>query len=216
MQLAGPHRPPASGGAPDSLIVMLHGRGANGDDLIGLADFLSPALPNVAFHSPNAPNPLPEGGPASYQWYQRDPTEDRLGGLHAIEPVVNEFIDGLLEDTGLEASRCVLLGFSQGSIVSIHTAPRRSSQVAGVVAFSGAMITGDTLAKELASRPPFVLIHGTEDQVLPVGGTEAAGRAFEEVGVPVSVHLLPDLAHGIDRRGLDIAADFIRSVLPPL
>jgi len=133
--------------------------------------------------------------------------------MRANEPAINGFIDGLLDQYGLTPARCILLGFSQGAITSIHTGPRRDTPLAGVVGFSGAMFTGDTLGDELKSRSPFVLIHGAEDQVLPASGTEEAGRRFDEVGVPVEVHILPGLGHTIDKRGLDIATEFMKRVL---
>ena len=210
--LSGPHRSSRSGGAPDSLVVMLHGIGASGDDLIGLADPLGADLPGAAFHSPDAPSPFSDA-PFGRQWYAREPLEGRADGVRAVEPLVNVYIDDLLDGYGLEASRCVLLGFSQGSIVSIHTAPRRKVALGGVVAFSGAMVTGDTLEAEVASKPPFVLVHGTEDSMLPSSGTEAAAEELAKVGVPVSVHLLPGLGHGIDQRGLVIATEFMKKVL---
>jgi phospholipase/carboxylesterase len=133
--------------------------------------------------------------------------------MRANEPTINGFIDGLLEQYGLSPAQCILLGFSQGAITSIHTGPRRDIPLAGVVGFSGAMFTGDTLVDELKSRSPFVLIHGAEDQVLPASGTKEAGRRFDEVGVPVEVHILPGLGHTIDRRGLEIASEFMKRVL---
>ena len=210
--LTGPHRSPRSGGAADSLVVMLHGIGASGDDLIGLADGLGADLPGAAFHSPDAPSPFSEA-PSGRQWYARAPIEGRADGVRSVEPIVNAYVDELLDGYGLEPSRCVLLGFSQGSIVAIHTAPRRKAALGGVVAFSGAMVTGDTLQAEVASKPPFVLVHGTADPVLPPGGTETAAEQLTKVGVPVAVHLLPGLAHGIDERGLAIATEFMKRVL---
>ena len=191
---------------------MLHGRGASGDDLIGLADAFGGELPNTVFHSPNAPNPLEPGGFA-FQWYDLDSGTDRSQAVLGSEPLVNEFIDDRLGEYGIDASRCFLLGFSQGSIMSLHLAPRRASQLAGVVAFSGMMVTGDTLLKERVSSPPFVLIHGLEDQVLPSTGSESAATKLEEAGITVTVHILSGLTHGIDRRGIDIATDFMKQAL---
>ena len=208
--LSGPHRPPRSGKTPTSLVVLLHGRGSNGDDLIGLADAIAHDFPDTAFHSPNAP--VGSGG-SGYVWFRTDPPGGRAQALHEIEPVVNEFVDDLLNEYGLPSSRCVLAGFSQGCLLSLHIGPRRSDQLAGVVGFSGALPTGDTLRKEMTSKPPFVLIHGSDDQVIPASQTEVAGRTLDEVGIPVSVHILPGLAHGIDQRALDIATGFMKSVL---
>ncbi len=189
---------------------MLHGRGDSGDNFVGLAHPFADSFPHTVFHSPNAPNPL---GPFGFQWYDLDTGTDRSKSVLGPEPLVNEFIDDLLEEYGLEASRCVLLGFSQGSIVSLHLAPRRASQLAGVVAFSGMMVTGDSLVKERVSSPPFVLIHGDEDQVLQSQGSEYAGSKLDEAGVAVTVHILSGLDHSIDRRGIDIATDFMKQIL---
>ncbi len=194
--------------------MVLHGIGADGNDLIPLADQFAGALPDTAFHAPDAPSPFSEA-PFGRQWYARDPWEARADGVRKVEPVVNAFIDELLDSYGLDPSRCVLLGFSQGSIVSIHAAPRRAAALGGVVALSGAMITGDTLEAELASKPPFVLVHGVDDTVLPPAETEAAAAKLTAAGVPVAVHLLPGLAHGIDERGIAIAAEFMQGVLRP-
>ena len=191
---------------------MLHGIGADGNDLISLADQFAGALPDTAFHAPDAPSPFSEA-PSGRQWYPRTPWEARADGVRKVEPVVNAFIDELLDGYGLDPSRCVLLGFSQGSIVSIHTAPRRPTALGGVVALSGAMITGDTLEAELASKPPFVLVHGTDDAVLPPAGTEEAAAKLTAAGVPAAMHLLPGLGHGIDQRGIAIATEFMREVL---
>ena len=193
---------------------MLHGVGANGNDLISLADRFAGALPDTAFHAPDAPSPYADA-PAGRQWYARIPWDGRADGVRKVEPIVNAFIDELLDGYGLDASRCVLLGFSQGSIVSIHTAPRRPAALGGVVALSGAMITGDTLEAEVASKPPFVLIHGTDDAVLASTETEAAAAKLTAAGIPVAMHLLPGLAHGIDERGIAIATEFMQGVLRP-
>ena len=208
--LSGPSRSPRSGGAPTSLVVLLHGRGSNGDDLIGLADAIAAHYPATAFHAPNAPVVL---GGGAYQWFEVNGTESREPGLQAVAPVVNGFIDGLLEEYGLPSSRCALMGFSQGTITSIHVAPRRAEQLAGVVGFSGAMFSGSTLAEEMQSKPPFILIHGDDDMVLDYRETELATKKFEEVGVPVTTHILPGLPHSIDQRGLTLAVEFLDRVL---
>ena len=191
---------------------MLHGIGASGDDLFPLAGVFAEALPDTAFHAPDAPSPFSDA-PFGRQWYERNSAGGRADGVRRVEPIVDAFIDETLEAYRLDASRCVLMGFSQGSIVSIHTAPRRTAGLAGVVAFSGAMITGDTLEAELRSKPPFLLIHGADDPVLPSAGTEEAAARLTDAGVKASVHLLPGLAHGIDERGLALATGFMRQVL---
>jgi phospholipase/carboxylesterase len=190
--------------------VLLHGRGSNGDDLIGLADAIASHFPDTAFHSPNAPVAL---GGGAYQWFVVDGYESREPGLQQAAPVVNEFIDGLLKEYDLPASKCALMGFSQGTITSMHIAPRRADQLAGVVGFSGAMFSGASLADEMQSKPPFILIHGDDDMVLDSKETEIAAKRLEELGVPVSMHILPGLPHSIDQRGLSLAVGFLERVL---
>jgi phospholipase/carboxylesterase len=209
--LTGPHRPPKSGNPPDSLIILLHGIGSDGEDLISLANMLENEFPNTAFHAPNAPQPYQEAG-FGYQWYPRFKlTED--DNAERVSATLNAFIDDLLAKYKLGSSRCVLVGFSQGSITAMHVAPRRTDAVAGVVAFSGAMPTAATLRKEMASSPPHILIHGSEDQVLSPKETENAAWKLDGVGIPVSVHILPGLGHSIDQRGLSIAIQFIKQAL---
>ena len=119
----------------------------------------------------------------------------------------------MLEQYKLPASKCALIGFSQGTITSIHVAPRRADQLAGVVGFSGAMFTGSTLAEQLQSKPPFILIHGDGDLVLDSRETELATKKFEEVGVPVTTHILPGVQHTINQEGLVLAVGFLERVL---
>ena len=189
---------------------MLHGRGSNGEDLIGLADVLAEQLPETVFHSPNAP--LDAGGFA-FMWYPLEPKEDREQRVREAASMIDGFIDELAGRYGLPSSKIALVGFSQGSIMSVHVAPRRAQALAGVVAFSGAMFSGESLADDLASKPPFVLIHGADDTVLgPQESVKAAAR-FNDVGVPVETHILPGLPHSIDSRGLEIATEFLRGVL---
>ncbi len=209
-KLAGPQRAPRSGGPPQSLVVLLHGRGSNGDDLIGLADTIAEEFPDTAFHSPNAPV---EVGGFGFMWFPLDPVDRREYRIQKAAVMIEEFIDGLATSYRLPASKIALMGFSQGSIMSIHLAPRRAEQLAGVVAFSGAMFTSESLADELVSKPPFVLIHGADDMVLDAQESVRAGACFDDVGVPVEVHILPGLVHSIDRRGLDIAIEFLKGVL---
>ena len=209
--LDGPHRASAEG-APDSLVVLLHGRGSNGEDLIGLADFWTEAFPHAMFHAPNAPYDF-EGGPFGYQWYSSGRPELRREGLDKVSDAVNTYLDGLLDQYGLDSSRCVLVGFSQGTMLSLHLAPRRHKALAGVVGFSGAMSTSDTLKEELANKTPICLIVGTNDTMIPPERSEAAAKLLAELDVPHELHILPGLGHSIDRRGLEHASHFMNAVL---
>ena len=173
---------------------------------------LAPRFPNAAFHSPNAPEPFADA-PFGYQWFAREPRSSRGERVRTAEQAVNAYIDGLLDGYGLAPERCALLGFSQGCMTALHTAPRRAAQLAGVVGMSGALITAATLETEARSRPPVLLIHGGADMVVDPVETAEAGRALAALGFEVEAHILPGLGHGIDHRALELAAGFVERVL---
>lgn len=210
--LDGPSHAPKSGGKPDSLVVMLHGLGSNGDDLISLADMWADALPNTAFHSPNAPHAFDQAS-FGFQWYSRQTEETRRNGVREVTDTVVGYVDELLQEYGLDPSRCIQVGFSQGSIVSLHVVPRRQTPLAGLVAFSGFMATADTLPEEIANKTPIALIHGEEDATLPSSHSEDAGQVLTKLAVPNEVHILPGLGHSIDMRGIELSTRFMTSVL---
>lgn len=210
--LAGPFREPLAAGAPNSLVVLLHGIGANGEDLIGLADALAPRFPHAAFHAPDAPQPYAEAG-FGYQWFPREPESARRDGVREASAVVNAHVAGLLDAQGLDSRRCVLIGFSQGCTTALHAAPRMERPLAGVVGFSGALLDAETLRDEARSKPPFLLAHGGGDVVVPPTATAEASQTLAGLGFEVEAHVLPGLGHGIDARGLELAAQFVERVL---
>lgn len=211
--LTGPIRGPASGGAAKQLVVLLHGVGANGDDLFGLTPMLAQALPDAAFAAPNAPQDY-DMAPVGYQWFS---LADRrpailLGGIQATRPLLNTFLDAQLEAHGLPPSALALIGFSQGTMMALYTAPRRAHAMAGVVGFSGALLGGENLAEESTSRPPIVLIHGENDPVVPPMALEHARMSLGRAGFDVAAYMRPALGHAIDPGGLQIATAFLRRV----
>lgn len=210
--LAGPFREALAGGAPDALVVLLHGIGANGEDLIGLADALAPQFPHAAFHAPDAPHPYADAG-FGYQWFPREPESARLAGVREASAVVNAHVDDLLDAQGLDSRRCVLIGFSQGCMAALHAAPRMERPIGGVVGFSGALLDAETLRDEARSKPPFLLAHGGADVVVPPTATAEASQTLDGLGFEVEAHILPGLGHGIDARGLELAAQFMERVL---
>ena len=210
--LNGPSRAPYAGGAPDSLAILLHGLGADGDNLIGLTIALGPLFPHTAFHAPDAPEPYALAG-IGLQWFPIEPPDERAEGLREAGRIVETYVGELLDEYGLTPDRCVLIGFSQGCMTSLYTAPRMKQPVAGVVGLSGALLFPEWLADEVRQKPPIVLVHGDQDTVLPPESTARAGKTLADLGFPVEAYLLPQLGHSIDPRGLEIAARFIERVL---
>ncbi len=203
--LDGPRLPAASGKAK-SLVVLLHGWGANGDDLIGLAPYLARGLPDTAFVSPNAPYPC-EANPMGLQWFSlMDRSEEQmLAGLRLAATLVDAFLDEELERQGLTPESLALVGFSQGTMLSLHVSLRRETAPAQVVGFSGALLGGQTLAQEITARPPVLLVHGQADPVVPYQASESAASLLQSQSVPVELILRPGLPHSIDEVGIAAA-----------
>jgi phospholipase/carboxylesterase len=211
--LSGPSHPPSSGGKPRQLVILLHGIGADGNDLIGLAPVWSQLLPDAEFVSPNAPFPC-DMAPYGFQWFS---LQDRspamiLAGVHAAAPALDAFIDDALATRGLAEKDLALVGFSQGTMMSLYVGLRRARAVAGILGYSGALIGAETLAAEVGSKPRVMLVHGDADPVVPFQALALAERALEAAGVPIETIARPGLAHGIDEEGLKAGARFLLGV----
>jgi phospholipase/carboxylesterase len=212
--LSGPTHPPSSGGKPRRLVILLHGVGADGNDLIGLAPQWAPLLPDAEFLAPNAPFPC-DMAPSGFQWFSlqaREPTMI-LGGVRAGAPMLDAFIDEALAARGLGPKDLALVGFSQGTIMALYVGLRRAQPVAGILGYSGALVGPDVLAREIRSRPRVLLVHGTADQIVPYQALELAEATLKSAGVPVETVSRPGLAHGIDEEGLEHGARFLGEVL---
>ncbi|OWJ57611.1 alpha/beta hydrolase [Inquilinus limosus] len=213
--LFGPRLAPASGRAPKALIVLLHGVGADGQDLIGLAPHWARYLPEAEFLAPDGPEPC-DMAPFGRQWFSlQDRTPAAMeAGLQAALPIVNGFLDQALAERGLTDADLALVGFSQGTMTSLYTALRRPRPCAAVVGYSGALLGAPTLAQDIASRPPVLLVHGEDDGVVPFAAMAAASQALRGAGVEVETLARPGLAHGIDPEGLVAGLDMLRRHLP--
>jgi phospholipase/carboxylesterase len=211
-ELDGPRIVPR-GGAPDALVVLLHGYGANGDDLIELAEGWRQRLPGAAFVAPNAPEPIP-GMPGSLQWFpltMRDPNEYWRGTV-AARPAVDRFLDAELARHRLPANRLVLVGFSQGTMMALHVGLRRTAAPAAIVGFSGLLAGPEHLA-EAKARPPILLIHGEVDDLIPADILHVAREQLAHAGLLVEWHVREGLGHGIDQVGQEMAGHFIAGAL---
>ena len=211
-QLDGPRLEPR-GRAASALVVLLHGYGANGDDLIALGDGWRQWLPDAAFVAPNAPQTIP-GMYGALQWFAltlRDPGE-YWRGVEAARPALDRFLDAELARYRLPPSRFVLVGFSQGTMMALHVGLRRLAAPAGIVAYSG-LLAGPEHLGETKARPPVLMIHGEADDLIPVEALHTGREALAAAGVPVEWHVRPGLGHGIDPEGQFMAAHFIAQVL---
>ena len=212
--LDGPRLEPRTGVAKQ-LVVFLHGYGADGNDLIDIGRAWQQVLPDAAFVSPHAPNPCGQA-PMGREWFpltMRDPNE-RWTGVNAAAPVLNGFIDAELKRRGLTDSALALVGFSQGTMMSLHVGLRRATAPAAIVGYSGMLVVPedidpDTFAGEIRSRPPVLLVHGDQDQLIPVQALMHAAQGLAALEIPVEWHISPGVGHGIDQEGLRQGGEFL-------
>ncbi|MRG72614.1 prolyl oligopeptidase family serine peptidase [Alphaproteobacteria bacterium HT1-32] len=208
--LTGPERLPADGTKADSVVVLLHGLGADGADLIGLAPDFARLLPRTAFLSPDAPDPC-DMAPYGRQWFSLlDRTPEVVADLvAAASPVVEGYLASVLKRFDVTPDRLALVGFSQGTIMSLQVAYRLPHELAGVVGFSGGLAGSDMLGKEVTARPPALLVHGEADDVVVFDRMLAAAEALRAVRVDVQTLARPGLGHGIDEAGIRAAGNFL-------
>ncbi len=218
IDLDGPRFGPAQAadGRPTELVVLLHGLGADGNDLISLAPIFAQVLPGAAFVAPNAPFPC-DMAPIGRQWFsfQDRAPEAVLAGVRAAAPHLGAFIDAELERAGLGDERLALVGFSQGTMMALHIALRRPRPCAAVIGYSGAVVAPQLLAAEIESRPPVLLVHGDADEIVPFSSMAAAQQALRENGLLVHSEPRPGLGHGIDETGLQLGATLLQQTLYP-
>ncbi len=210
MSLSGPTFGPASGGVPKQLIILLHGLGADGADLIDLAPAVAQVLPDAVFNASNAPQRC-DMSPYGFQWFSlqdRTPAAMFAGSTQA-EAGLDAFVTEQQAKYGLSDAQTALVGFSQGSMMALHVGLRRSSLLAGVVGFSGALLGSEALPGQIKSKPPVCLIHGEQDMIVPFVALGLAETALKAAGVPLEVHTRPMLGHGIDPEGLEACVRFL-------
>ena len=211
--LDGPRFGPAPGQAR-RLVLLLHGVGADGHDLIGLAPYFAQGLTETAFVSPHGPFPC-DMAPMGRQWFS---LQDRtpavlLAGIQASAPILDAFIDAELARYGLTDDKLALIGFSQGTMMSLYVAPRRAKAIAGVVGDSGALAGPDRLPAEVKSKPPVLLVHGDADPVVPFAAMDLAAQGLRAAGLEVETLRRPGLPHSIDEEGIVAGVKFLSRIM---
>ena len=199
---------------PSSLAIFLHGYGSNKDDLITLAPDFSKFLPNTVFISPNAPEKL-KGVYGAHQWFSLANRQEAvmLQGANSASKILDEFIDAQLARFNLPPKKLILIGFSQGTMVALHTALRRKKAPKALLCYSGALLSPDLLKNEISCEPEVMLIHGSEDNIVSVEAATIAEEELTKHGVNVKKIIRPKLAHGIDEYGVNAGGEFLRNAL---
>ncbi len=213
-ELDGPRAAPKSG-ETKSLVVFLHGYGADGADLIGLAGPMAEYLPDTVFRAPNAPQPC-RVNPMGRQWFPIPPIDgsseqEMMEGYVRAAEALDAALEALIAEEGVGRGRTALLGFSQGTMMALSVGPRRAPGLAGIVGFSGRLIDRAALGLA-AARPPVLLIHGDRDEVVPHASMAEAETGLAEAGFPVATHTSEGTGHSIAPDGLGLATGFLRDV----
>ena len=223
-RLDGPRMPPAYGGPARQLVVLLHGYGADGNDLISLAGNWQSRLPGAAFVAPNGPE-FSEVVAQGRQWFslgnydpdrmRRDPAgaaaeyDRREADAERAAPALNAFLDAELERYGLSDESLALVGFSQGTMMSLYVSLRRERRCAAVLGFSGALVGASGTPAAVRSRPPVFLFHGDADEVVPIHALFLSIEGLAAAGVSLEWHICAGIGHGIDPEGLEIGGRFL-------
>jgi phospholipase/carboxylesterase len=213
--LSGPELQPRNNKQPKQLVITLHGLGANGDNLLDIAKVMNRFIASTHFVSPNAPHPYDAYPEGCYQWFSvadRSP-EKILAGAKSAEKFLNEFIDRQLKRFNLSEKDLIVVGFSQGAMMALHTCLRRKNPAALVVGFSGSLIAPELLSSEIKSRPDVLLIHGTDDQIVPVSKIYEAEQYLKDNNVPVNAYTYDNIGHSIDQAGFIKMIDTIKEKL---
>lgn len=205
---------------PTDLVILCHGYGSNGYNMMDLADFFAEISERPYFVAPNAPfdyefaDPDDLESPEAYQWYslQDRNTDLLLAGSNRAAKLLNSFIDTKLAALGLKDENLILIGFSQGAMISLHTALRRTNPCKAVVSFSGTIIAPDKLHEEIQSRPKVCIVHGDEDDVVQISLGKIAHKYLLENNVPSEFHKIDGLDHSIDEKCIKIVNGFLKSL----
>ncbi|HEY6433562.1 MAG TPA: phospholipase, partial [Acetobacteraceae bacterium] len=184
---------PASKGTARQLVVICHGLGADGHDLIDLAPSWGHALPDAVFAAPDAPFPH-DSGLGRQWWSVADRTPSVMAaGVRRAAPYFDRFIDAELRRLALAEDAYALVGFSQGAMMVLFTGLRRRIAPRGILGFSGALLVPEQLAAELTHRPPVLLVHGEVDDVVPAQRSRDAEQVLAQASVPVESVFVPGL-----------------------
>ena len=195
------------------VVIFLHGFGADGQDLISLAEFYAKELPNTAFYSPTAPSSTPFG--MGYQWFSDNNWTFRdKDGIEKAKNILEEYINSIVEKHNIEHKDVAIVSFSQGTMTSLYSLPRFENKLAGLVAYSGLMMWQEELEEGDYNKFPVIFYHGINDEVVPYEGSVQAEQELEKLGFnDTTVELEEGLEHGISLQGIQKTTKFLKRIL---
>ncbi len=200
--------------SPESLVILLHGVGANGANLVPLGEALEGFLPDAVFVAPDAPEPF-EGGGSGRQWFSivGDSDGNRQERVLKARAGFDRVVAREIERAGFarRLDRVALFGFSQGAILSLDALVDGRWPIAAVVAASGRLVT--PVGPKAAVSTPVLILHGERDEVISAAEAGRAKRALAGAGFSVEAHVYPGVGHSVSPEGLEAAGRFLASRL---
>lgn len=192
------------------LIVFCHGYGADGKDLINIGNYWQRFLPDFYFTSPNAPN-VCSVNPSGFEWFNLMNPDIKNVVLELESSVLQltKFIDAKLKDLSLDYSKLFLVGFSQGTMMSLHYALTNPNKIAGVIGYSGKIYDPSILENNIKSRPPIFLMHGDDDNIVPLEDMMEAKNFLTKNKVDLKTKIFKGCGHSIPTQGLSLGLEFI-------
>lgn len=206
-------------GQTGRVVIFLHGLGDRGDGgLLSIGQVWQPLLPpDTEYLCPDAPHAYDMAPPdfGGRQWFslQNFTPVSVAAGVREAAPHLNAYIDHVLATRGLSPDKLWLVGFSQGTMMALYTALRRDAAVAGIIGYSGLLVSGETLPQEKRCAPPVLLVHGTADDVVPFSGMAEAEHGLRQAGIAVETVACSGVGHTIGERGLIEGLRFIQKRL---
>ena len=194
----------------DSIVVLLHGIGADASDLLPLAEHWSQKLKKTKFYSIDAPNPYKQA-PFGREWFgleDRDQTRI-LKEIDILKPIIISFLKNKLKEHKLDFKNLIMVGFSQGTMVSLNLAISMNKEIRGVLGYSGGIVLSKSGKIEINSKPKICLVHGTNDDVVPIRMMDSSKTFLEENNIEVESNAIDNLGHGINQKGLEIGENFL-------
>ena len=200
-------------GKVKKIVLFLHGYGADGADLLSISNSWIESLPDTIFYAPNAPFKC-DANPMGYQWFklsERTP-EELESGLEEVEPYLKNFINNLLKIHNLDISKLAVVGFSQGTILSLYSLTKKNKACAGIIGYSGLFFFNEKNKKQIKINFPILLHHGMNDEVIDFNHTLNAENVLKNIGFDVSSHIQKNLGHGIDDSAVEMGKNFLKEV----
>jgi phospholipase/carboxylesterase len=202
-------------------LVCLHGFGSNGQDLIGLAGPLRAALgklgERLAVFAPDGPSPVPDsfGIGGGRQWFSdmNWSFRDKSGIATASKLVEAYVLETVVKTYGIASQKTIILGFSQGAMTALYAVPRWELSVGGLISVAGVAMWQEELDANTCQKPPVLLVHGIDDDIVAADQTVNAATGLQALGFNAEYHLIPNLAHGINAPALAHVATFIQDTL---